>query len=150
VISLLVTLFYFVSVGADEGSLYMEKVSQLQGFAEFDLQSLKGQNSLWYFFQPDCESCRRQSKEFTCLPKNLQIFAVGVLGNKQALLKEFRNHAPRALALYGGPLWQKKLNVNQTPTLLWLNSQGIVVRRIEHKVDCVALASEMNAMMLVK
>jgi thiol-disulfide isomerase/thioredoxin len=142
--SVLSIVFHSIVLWAQPDSLYSAKVEQIQDFGVFDLQSLKGQKSLWYFFQPGCESCRAQSQEFACLPKDLRILAVGVLGAKATLKKEFGRHKPRALALYGGQYWQEKLKIQKTPTLLWVNSDGTILWKSEQKTKCPQLLKEIE------
>lgn len=139
--NIVASFFLLFLTHAQEGSLYVDKVSKIQEFSDFDLQSLRGQNSLWYFFQPGCESCRRQSQEFSCLPPDLKILAVGVLGSAQAIAQEYRRHLPGAIGLYGGAVWQKKLQINKTPTLLWVDKNGTLVWRKEHMLNCSVLKS---------
>jgi hypothetical protein len=148
--SLLCIFFYSFFLWAQADSFYLKKIEQIQDFGVFDLQSLKGQKTLWYFFQPGCESCREQSQEFACLPNNLQILAVGVLGTRAMIKKEFRHHNPRARALYGGEDWQKKLKIQKTPTLLLVNAEGTILWKKEQKTKCFQLLKEIEQNLFLK
>jgi hypothetical protein len=68
--------------------------------------------------------------------------AIGVLGSYARLKKEFKKHSPRALPLWGGEAWQKKLKIQQTPTLLIVNSKGVPVFRQESFMSCEELLNQ--------
>ncbi|MBY0386436.1 hypothetical protein K2X05_14870 [bacterium] len=137
----LIPLFFILFSLATEESLYLGKVQKIQDFGDFDLKDLQGQKTLWYFYQPNCKSCKAQSQDFLCLPKDLKIFAIGVMGSYEATKKEFRKHSQRAIPLYGGNEWQKKLRIEQTPTLIAIDAQGHMIQRWQSKTSCENLQS---------
>lgn len=138
----LLSFLLIFSASADQESFYSGKMQKIQDFTEINLNTFVGQSSLWYFFQPDCASCKKQSQNLSCLPQEALVVAVGVLGSYARLKKEFKKHTPRALALWGGEDWQTKLKIVQTPTLLILNSKGTPVFRKESFVTCEELLKQ--------
>jgi thioredoxin-related protein len=135
----LIYFFLVFSSEATDSSLYQGKVQKIQDFGSLDLSLLKGAPSLWYFYQPNCESCQRQSRDFSCLPTELKILAVAVLGSYEANKKEFRKHFNRAEPVYGGKEWEKKFKVQQTPTLLLIDKDGSVLYRHNSFLDCAKI-----------
>lgn len=133
---LCIVLFFLGAQASAEESVYQGNLQKIQDFNTLDLASLRGKPTLFYVFQPGCESCQRQSHDLACLPLDLQIYAIGILGSYDSIKKEFRRHQPRAIPLYGGETWQKKWKIEKTPTLLGVDSRGKVIFRIEQKTNC--------------
>jgi thiol-disulfide isomerase/thioredoxin len=141
-----IILFFLGALVSAEESVYEGKLQKIQDFNSVDLASLHGKPALFYAFQPNCESCQRQSRDLDCLSQDLQIFAIGVFGSLDSLKKEFRRHYPRAIPLYGGNDWQKKWKIKKTPTLLVVDSRGQVVFRAEQRIECVDLVKTMKSL----
>jgi thiol-disulfide isomerase/thioredoxin len=136
------SFFLILTSSATQTTLYSGKMQKIQDFTDLDLGTFVGRRSVWYFFQPNCASCKKQSQNLSCLPKETLILAVGVLGSFERLKKEFKKHSPRAMPLWGGEDWQKKLKIEQTPTLLILDSTGTPVFRQESFVTCKELLKQ--------
>lgn len=138
----LLSLFLILFFSAAQDSLYLGKIQKIHGFSKLDLETFKGQKSIWYFFQPECSSCKKQSQHLSCLPKDTPILAVGVLGSLTAVQKEFKKHVQRAVPVWGGEDWQKKLKIQKTPTILIVDKDGAPVFRQESFLNCEDLLKQ--------
>lgn len=125
----------------DKVSSHSLRFENLKDFGHFETSSLAPKPSLWYFFQPECPSCARQSQALSCLAPETPILALGVFSSKQKLLKTARRHKLKGLWL-----WAKayESHIQQTPTLWIVGSKGEILQTYSHFVPCEVLAQKLK------
>lgn len=119
-----------------EETYYQGSLPHLFDFGSYNLQSLRGKTSVWYFFQAQCASCLKQARDLDCLSENVAVVAVGLWGPQETLRKDFRKHQNRALALFMDNESAQKFGVRQTPTLFVLDNQGKIRARRNSRIAC--------------
>lgn len=127
------------ALAADQMSLYHQAFENIRGFGQFKAKSMIGSPSLWVVFQPDCQSCKSQFKDLNCISDTIKKVALGFKGSKEELFEatRFLNfNGPQILASSG---LEKKLNIQGTPVLLFVNQSGHIFKKRTGLLSCEAL-----------
>lgn len=111
-------------------------LEELLSFRSYNTTLLKGHASVWVLYQPDCKSCEKQLKSLACLPPGTAKLAVGFWGSKEKLLKIIRKTNFKDTALMGSPTLEKLINLKQTPTILIVDKNGLIKKKILALSSC--------------
>lgn len=139
ILSLITLEFTSVSLASPEVSLYHQVFENIHGFGHFKAKSITGSPSLWVVFQPECQSCKSQFKDLNCISDKVKKVALGFNGSKEQLFEatRFLNFlGPQVLATSD---LEKKLNIQGTPTLLFVNKSGQIFKNLTGLQTCKSL-----------
>ncbi|MFN8845458.1 MAG: hypothetical protein ACK5V3_01530 [Bdellovibrionales bacterium] len=125
-----------------ENDLYSIRLEKIKNFSSFNTQNLRGQPSLWVSFQPSCSSCKVLLNSLNCLPDNVHLLALGVGGLKKDLAHSLRPLNFQGEGVMASVDLLRKIPMFETPTILIVNTNGILKKRIVGVTDCEILKTE--------
>lgn len=126
-------------------NFYNHTLERLDSFAKLDLSELKGKNSLWVLFQPECKSCESQFNDLSCL-KDTETVAVGFWGSRENLNQVIRFSKFNGKRLIASKSLEKMTNLKQTPTILLINKDGFLKKTFLARTPCNTLKNKMESL----
>jgi hypothetical protein len=124
-----------------ELNLYQYKLENLFRFSRVNTQSFAGQPSIWVSFQPNCTSCTTQLKSLSCLPGHIRKVALGIRGTQDELAKILRPLTFEGEKLLSSPDFSRDFSMAATPTVLIVNAEGQLQKKVIGVTDCETLNS---------
>lgn len=122
-------------------NLYQFNLESLKRFTTQNTQIFTGKPSLWVSFQPSCSSCKTLINNLTCLPKDVQLLAIGIGASKKELASTLRPLNFKGEGFMASTDLIKKISISATPTILIVNTNGNLLKRIVGVTDCEILKS---------
>ncbi len=125
-------------------SLYNLSFERLDQFDTFDANTLNGKPSLWIVFQPKCSSCESQFNDLSCLPEDVATFAIGINGTRDKLARVLQFSTFKGYKVLAKDKFKKDQGVAGTPTLLFVDKNGKLGKKITGLVACTKILKLLN------
>ncbi len=140
----LISFFFSPLFAASPPGFYDLELENLNSFSQSNTAEMKGANSVWVLFQPDCASCKVQLGDLECLDKKIVTVAAGINGSRDRLNAALRPTGFAGRRYKASKALEQIVNTTATPTIFFVNEEGRLLETHRGALTCTKLQALLN------